>query len=230
MNMKNTSVKNKIFALVSLVLVYIAFASCSQNLPETGNASSSVIFEYENEESLPQARFSVFVEAISDPHRFASLKIRSEEMGYEWETDELVNIQQDDRTMSGYTNFVMPDGQKIPAGKYTAIYMNADEQEYETEFYIDYNSKIYELKASEIPGFMKKNYGANKISIYDDAQVLIFFGDRTSELRTTRDIWNNFQNAEYFNDIWYASGKSVICILPKELVKPEKVEATTSEE
>lgn len=230
MNMKNFSLKNSLLTLFSISLLFTVFMSCSQNLPDVGPASSSIIFEYADEESLPQARLSVFVEAISDPHRFATLKIRSEENGYEWETDNLINIVEDDKTMSGYTNFVMPEGEKIPTGKYTAIYINADEEETEKEFYIDYNKKIYDLKSTEIPAFMRKSYSVNKISIYDDAEVLIFFGDRTQDFKTTRDIWNNYQNASYFNDIWYTSGNSIICILPKQIVKPEKVEAAESKE
>lgn len=215
---------NKIFSLISLAVVYVIFASCSQNLPEVRQASSSIIFEYEDDESLPQARFSVFVESVSDPRRFAGLKVHSETEGYEWEVDDLVMIENEDKTYAGYTNFVMPEGEKIPKGKYTVIFTNADEEEYETEFYLDYNTKYYELKAPDVPEFMKKRSGNNKIAIYNKDSLLIYYGERNVEFKTTRDIWNKYQNADFFNDIWSMSGNTVICILPKELVQPEKAE------
>lgn len=228
--MNKSSYLSRLLKISFILLIYIAFASCSQNLPEVKMASGSVVFEYEDQEQAPNARFGVFVEAESNPQRFSSMRVKSEEKGFEWETSDIIVFKEEDRTMAGYSNFVMPEGHKIPTGKYIAVYENADHEEIETDFYIDYNEKYYELKASEVPAFMKKSNGLNRISIYDDKEILIYFGDRTGEFRTTRDIWNKFQNAETFNDIWCENGKSVICVLPKELVKPEKVKTDETEE
>lgn len=224
---KKISLK-KIICLSSFILVII-FASCSQNLPEIGQANTSVIFEYEDTESLPKARFSVFVDSVSNPRRFASLRVRSEEENYEWEIDDLIMFETSEKTFAGYTNFVMPEGLEIPKGKYSVIFTNADEEEIEKEFYIDYNSDFYELKSTEIPDYMKKRSANNKIAIYDNDSLLIYYGERNKDFKTTRDIWNKYQNAEFFNDIWSMSGNTVICILPQELVKPEKVEAEEPE-
>lgn len=221
--------KIKYISLFSLSLIYVLLTGCSQNLPEVKQTNSSIIFEYEDEESLPYARFSVFAESVSNPRRFDSLTVRSLETEYEWEVEDLVILEDENKCYAGYTNFVMPEGIQIPKGKYSAIFKNADEEEFETEFYLDYNSKIYELTSSKIPDFMKSRSGNNKIAIYDNNSVLIFYGERTNELKTTRDIWNRYQNAEVFNDIWCASGNNVICILPNEMVKPEKVESNKIE-
>lgn len=227
--MNKSSYLSKLLKISILVLIYVGFISCSQNLPEVKMANGSVVFEYDSQEETPKARFGVFVEAESNPQRFSTMKVKSEEKGFEWETSDIIIFQNEDKTMAGYSNFVMPQGQKIPTGKYIVIYVNADKEETETDFYIDYNEKYYDLKGSEVPAYMKKHNGSNKISIYDQDEILIYFGDRNGDFRTTRDIWNRFQNAETFNDIWTENGKSVICVLPKELVKPEKVKTDVDE-
>ena len=80
----------------------------------------------------------------------------------------------------------------------------------------------------------KKNRGIEKIAIYDKQHLLIYFGNRTSDFRTTRDIWNFYRDAASYQVIWYSRNGSVICIAPELPVSPEadeeKAEAEKSED
>lgn len=218
--------KKRLLEFLSLSIISLSFVviSCSSNVPEIRSASASIIFEYANEDALPTSRFSVFVEAESDPRRFDSMKVESVSKDFEWETDDLDKIDGKNGKYAGYTNFVMPKGEKIPNGRYKVIYVNADEEEVEAEFYLDYNTKYYELKASQVADYMKNHNGINKIALYDENKIMLFFGERTDEYKTTRDIWYKFRDAQEFQDIWTSPNSSVICILPLALVQPEKVD------
>lgn len=209
---------------VLIFLCYVLFASCSQNLPEVKQANGTIVFEYENEDSFPNARMTVFVESVSDPRRYDTIKVQSYNQDFEWETEEISMIQGTKKKYAGYTNFVMPEGEKFPAGRYNAVYINADEEEVSSDFSIDYDLALYEIKASDLPAFMKKHNGTNKIAIYNQQEMLIFFGEKNNDLRTTRDIWNQFREADSFQEIWEAGNRTVICVLPKELVRPDKVQ------
>ena len=70
---------------------------------------------------------------------------------------------------------------------------------------------------------MSKKQGIENIAVYDNEHVLIYFGER-EELRTTRDIWNKFREAESYQVIWYTPKGNVICITPEKPVTPETKE------
>ena len=69
---------------------------------------------------------------------------------------------------------------------------------------------------------MAKKRGVEKIAIYDKEHILIYFGDRTEEFRTTRDIWNKYREANMYQVIWYAANGTVICISPEKPVSPDE--------
>lgn len=218
------------FSTLCIFSLLFFIISCSSNVPEVKSANTSIIFEYENEDSLPTARFSVFVEAESDPRRFETMKVRSLIKDFEWETDEIAKIDGKNGKYAGYTNFVMPKGEKIPTGRYSVVFVNADEEEVEAEFYLDFNSRFYEMKPGEIADYMKNHNGMNKLALYDENKILIFYGERTDDYKTVRDIWYHYREAQEFQDIWTAQNNSVICILPIELVQPEKADEEIDKE
>ena len=68
---------------------------------------------------------------------------------------------------------------------------------------------------------MADKHGIEKIAVYDKEHILIYFGNRTENFRTTRDIWNTYREAEYYQVIWYSRDGKVICIEPEKPVVPE---------
>ena len=226
--------KNFSFISLFLAAALVFFASCSQNTPELYSTDYSVIFDYADEENPPVARLSVFAASGSDVRRYQKIKITSLESGYSWETEVISMLDTADVQWAGCTNIVAPAGEKLPTGKYELTYYNADEKEYSVTIQVRYDAELYELLLPGLSEFMGKNRGIEKIAIYDKQHILIYFGDRTSDFRTTRDIWNFYREAASYQVIWYSRSGNVICIGPELPVTPEadneKSEENKSEE
>ncbi len=214
---------SKIYILISLVLAACAglFMSCSQNTPELYTADYSVVFDYTNDETPPSARLTVFASSGSDVRRYERIKITSLETGWCWDTEVLSRLQADDEQWAGCTNLVAPENEKLPVGTYEVTYFNADEKEYTLTLDVRYDLEFYDILLPALPEFMSKQHAIEKIAVYDKEHILIYFGDRTEEFITTRDIWNHYREASTYQVIWYSRNGNVICITPEKPVVPE---------
>ena len=65
----------------------------------------TVVFEYQDEESLPSARLCAFVESASDSRRSGLLQLSTKKDGFIWNAASLVRIKSGDKFWTGYTNF-----------------------------------------------------------------------------------------------------------------------------
>ena len=211
---------SKFYSLLTAALL-VLFISCSQNTPEINTTDYSVIFDYEDEEKLPSARLSVFASSSTDVRRYQRVVITSTETGYVWDTEVIARIEENDEQWAGCTNIVAPADEKIPTGKYEITYYNADEKECQVTLDVRYDAELYDVLLPSLSEYMTMKHGIEKIAIYDKNHILIFFGDRTEELMTTRDIWNTFREAETYQIIWYSRNGNVICIAPEKPVVPE---------
>lgn len=211
--------------LTVFILIFAAvmalFISCSQNTPELTTTDYSVIFDYENAEALPEARLSIFAASASDVRRYERIRINSLETGFCWEVDNLTRLENEDLQWAGYTNLVAPENEKLPTGLYEITYFNADEKECTVNLEVNYDIGIYDVLLTGLAEYMAEKKGIEKIAVYDKAHILIYYGDRTEELKTTRDIWNKYRDAEYYQVIWYSVDGTVICIEPEKPVVPE---------
>jgi len=213
-----------LFTFTLLVFLSIAafFTSCSQAAPELSIANYSVVFEYEDEESLPSSRLSLFMESTSDVNRYDRVKITAMENGFIWDFTDISKIILDNRQWVGNTNIVVPDTEIIPTGMYEVTYYNADEKETTVYVTVSYDTSIYDMSADEIDAFMIKNLATKKIAIYDKNNVLLYFDEKPAIYNSARGIWNDFRTAEYYYDIWCTSGDFVMSIMPKKQVSLEE--------
>ena len=214
---------SRIYSYLSLfsAALIVLFMSCSQNLPEVTSTDYSVVFDYSNEDTPPSARLSVFASSSSDVRRYQKIKITSLETGYIWETDVIVKLEAEDLQWAGCTNLTAPEGENLPTGIYEITYYNADDKECTLTIDVKYDIDFYDVLLPALPEVMSQKHGIEKIAIYDKEHILIYFGDRTEELQTTRDIWNKYREAETYQIIWYTANGSVICIAPEKAVTPE---------
>ena len=86
---------------------------------------------------------------------------------------------------------------------------------------VKYDVGLYEVLLSGLAEYMADKKGIEKIAVYNKEHILIYFGNKTEELQTTRDIWNKYREAEYYQVIWYTNDGTVICIEPERPVVPE---------
>lgn len=205
--------------LICLSVAIFFFAGCSESLPELRAVDYSLIFEYENETSLPKARLSVFVETLSEVRRADELLLVSDETDYSWVTDDVIMLENSRKKWAGHTNFVLPPPEKIPTGRYTVTYIDAAGEEVETGVNISYDKKLYSLKANQVDDYMSKHGNLKKIAVYDELNTLIYYGEETYELNSNSKIKAQYRSAAYKNTIWCRYDNTVICILPKENLK-----------
>ena len=203
--------------------------ACSQVTPEIASTDYSVIFDYIDEENLPSARLSVFAASASDVRRYSKISITSLDTGLYWETEDIERLENEEVQWAGCTNLVAPDEEKLPVGKYEITYYNADEKEYTVNLEVRYDLGVYDVLLSNLADYMTEKNGIERIAVYDKEHILIYFGVRTESFRTTRDIWNAYREAEYYQVIWYSRDGRVICIEPEKPVVPES-KASESEE
>lgn len=199
-------------------LLIILFISCSQVSPEINEVNYSVIFEYLDNENLPEARLCVFTENESDVRRCERMIVNSLESGYIWDFDDLTFAEDENLQWCGSTNLVVPDNKMIPSGNYKVTIVHADEKENCVMMTVDYDSEFYNLTSEQVEAEMKKNNGIKYVVIYNKEDTIIYYGERTAELNTNRDIWNMYRDAVYFNDIWFTPGQFLICIMPRQKV------------
>lgn len=215
----NKNFFQKHFFLFS-VLICVFGISCSNNAPQIQNARMAVVFDYNNKEDLPKARLSIFVEATSNPRRFETVTVSSDQNEYVWEATDLVLAADETNTYCGVTNLVMPADEKIPAGEYTIVFIQSDEEKKEIKRTLSYDKSLYESKAVDVPDIMKKYYGTRMLTIFDNEKRVLYYGPRSAELNDARGIWNNYRDAAEFQESWVNQNGTVICNLPLEKVVP----------
>lgn len=210
--------KKSIFCLFAVILLLVC--SCSNNVPELGNSRLAVVFDYNSLDELPKARLSVFVESLSNPRRFDTITVSSNQNEYVWQASDLILAADADKTYCGVTNFVMPVNKKIPSGEYTIVFRQADDEQTEIKRILSYDKALYETKGSDVPQVMKKFYSSRMLTIYDESKKIIYYGPRTPELSDARGIWNNYREAAVFQESWINQTGTIICNLPMEKVEP----------
>ena len=213
--------KSRTVLFLGVSILALLLISCSQNTPELTTTDYSVIFDYENNDLPPEARLSIFAASASDVRRYERIRITSLDTELCWEVDNLTRLENEDIQWAGCTNLVAPENEKLPTGQYEITYLNADEKECTVNLEINYDIGIYDVLLSGLADYMAEKKGIEKIAVYDKAHILIYYGDRTEELKTTRDIWNKYREAEYYQVIWYSVDGTVICIEPEKPVVPE---------
>ena len=157
-----------------IVLISACFMlSCTQNLPEIRYSNLTVIFDYKDNDSLPDSRLSIFVESLSDVRRYESMNVVNNENGFTWDVSPLIRIRSAEKMYAGNTNLKVPSGEMIPTGEYKIVYSNADLEHIESKVKLEYDPVFYETKASDIPDLMLSKKAMKYISIYDKSDKMI---------------------------------------------------------
>lgn len=211
----------KIFYFFSFFAVIIFFG-CSNSPPKIDNVNTTVVFEFDDFENLPSSRLCVFVSPFENVRRVEKFSVLFLENDYEWETNDILQFQTSSKYYAGYTNFVMPKGEKFPNTEIQILYTESDEDEASCVGKLEYDSKFYECNLEEALKIIKSENYLEKISIYNENSTLIYFGDYVNELKSNENLLKKYKNANFMRKIWCSQDNSVICILPiEELIKKE---------
>lgn len=211
--------KKIIFFLASVFLLF----SCSQNLPEINSVTGSIVFDFEEEEKVPDLRLGVFVDVSSDAHRADVLKIVCMQNDFEWECNRPEKVSNGKKQYAGYTNFVMPGKDLFPQGKYTVYYYDANGNEQSCVMNISYSSDILQMSPSKAEEFLKSHNANESLALFDEESVLIFFGDKKDELRNMETVWSRYPQADYARTVWTRNNGKEMCIFPAVYKNGKKV-------
>ena len=217
---KKLSFKKTVFLFSFVLSLIIVCGSCSNTVPDINNAKLSIIFDYESYEALPTARLSVFVEAASNPRRFESIYVSSNQSELVWESNNLVLAENEEIKYCGLTNLVMPQKEIIPTGEYTITFTQFDEEKKEIKTTLNYDKELYNTKGSDVPKVMSRFTYLKMITIYDSEKKVLYYGPRTMEMADSRGIWNQYRDAAEFQESWMNANSTIICNMPLEKVVP----------
>lgn len=208
-------------------LLFIAFilSACSNSVTELKSSSVGVIFDYQNETDLPSVHLSVFAEPGTNVRRCKELKLISKDTLYEWTTEVILKYQFNNRYFAGYTNFVMPEGEKIPSGRYEIKYTEFDGKKCSVNTRLRYNSDFYQMNSKSAEEIINSGKYEKKLAIYDGNHVLLYFGELNSEHKNNSNIINRYKGAETKRIVWVSSDKTICCLMP-----PEKLNNNTNKE
>ena len=200
-------------ALLFVFIVSLLFFSCSSSLPDVKAVRAVSIFDYTDGDSYPRMRLAVFTEAESDVRRAESIRIASNDTGWEWKADGVEIFASDARQWAGYTNFVSPGSGAIPQGAYTFFFTDALGHDAESSFSVFYPASLRRTRAGEA----KEKLGtgvSERIAVYDEEDVLIYFDARKSEWKSDDDVWREMENASRMRLCFSNADKSVLCFMP----------------
>lgn len=208
----------KFSSFIFSISVIFLLISCNQNLPEVRYASACVVFDYSENQEIPDTRFGIYVETQSNVRRVQKITAANEKSQFSWECYKPILIQSGNTQWACGTDFCVPSGEKIPKGKYSLVFEDSNSEETSTYFSINYDEDFYNKKAEEIPGFMNKKNGTKSILIFDKQNQLLYYGPRTPDLNDDRAIWNRYRNAGSYKEVWSTQDQSVACIMPAVLI------------
>ena len=223
MNIFSTVKKNLFLSaiiLVTAVFFVSSISSCSNNAPQLREASLTIIFDYDTEESVPSARLGVFVESVSNPRRFGTITVSAKGSDFIWESNNLVMAENEEQKFLGTVNLVMPQNKQFPVGEYDIEFIQYDEEKSEIKQVLTYDKGFYDSTTKDVPQLMRKLMGSKMLKVFDENNKILYYGVRTPELADARGIWNVYPNAKEFQETWVSASGNVICNLPVVPVTP----------
>jgi len=202
----------KIFNLLSFsVLTFFAcaFVSCAQNIPEVLSSEGTLIFEYADEESYPEARLAVYTETSTDPRRTSSVEVLCLENGFQWESDRVVIFESGDQSFAGVQNLCMPEDRPFSGGEYQVTYKTLSEETDTDRFYLSAHYDVYTMTVSEAVEYMQSRNGHKKLMLFDGEGRVLFYGEPSD----FPDPLNSFPETASYRYVWTCSG-NLMCLLP----------------
>lgn len=206
----------------SFIFIFSLFflISCSQEATVIKEINSKIIYEYKDAQTLPSQRLSVFVATNGDVRKFDSLYVKDLESDFYWETKDLFRFTNGDKNYAGYSSFIVPEGDSFNDGEYSLVINTKSKEELAYNFNLTYNKDFIKMKFADALQEMKNNGAVENICIYDEDGKIIYYGKRSEDLYTNRDIWLKYNNAAKYNSIWALDNRAIMCIMPAEIVTP----------
>lgn len=217
---KPPTAKN-IFSQSIIFLLLLFLSSCAMSVPDIVSVDAKVVFDYEDNESLPEQRLSVFTDMKSNVLRTASISVKEENSGYVWNLVYPTTISSSDKQWAGYTNLAPVPNTNIKAGMYSVTYTNALGDEVKSDFAIMYPEELNNSKALDVPRILG-NIQKENVAVFSKDSVLLFYGQRKRVWETDERIFKEIDKSEYLRTC-YSLG-NVMCFMPKVYKENKEME------
>lgn len=201
---KEAGLKYILLCFFSICLIL----SCSDSAPSIVNSEAKIVFDFQDEKSLPVQKMNLFVKMTSDSRRAESINVYHNESGYRWVINNPVISQVDNYYFAGYTNIQATGNtdSRLPEGEYSICYMDAQGREEYSTVRIKYDEKFLKMKSDEILKFVSNKNPVLYAGIYSKNQELIYFGTTKKEWNITKEmkdinrsrLFNSYKDAEFF--------------------------------
>ncbi len=218
--MKTKSVK---FIVLFAALSILCLISCSDSAPAINSIQTSVIFDFEDEESFPSQRLSLFIQT-DEVNRLEKIQAEHLRSGLEWNVFDARKISsKDNKKWAGYTKLVPAYGSSIPVGKYSVRYTDAADKQCESFFAISYQNDFLEKKAADFPEAIKDKYSVYA-AIYSADGTLISYERFKKKWSDMKSIRNEIPMADSIRKCYVINNGSVMIMMPFEKENIEQME------
>ena len=202
-----------LFLLLALAL--FCAASCSEDPIDAASVQANLILDWEDDQSLPSERLSVFIELSSNVRRVESFTVASGE--YSWNVDSPILFESGGRQWAGWPHLEPPpakNGQRplFPLGNYEVECVDAAGKKDKATFSIIINAALLDANASQVEGLI--HAPQKRVAVYSDSGELLYFDSAKSNWLGGATIFNGVKDSSYYRDT-IASG-SALCFMPKK--------------
>ncbi|MBR4373130.1 MAG: hypothetical protein IKP49_02055 [Treponema sp.] len=208
--------------IVAAFLFGIAFSSmffsCADSSPSLVRVFPSVILDYADAESLPSAKFAVFLKTNSDNRRAESFVLKNidDPMNLEWRVSSPKVVTIDNNKYVFADNLCSVGSPMLKKGRYRLFYQDSAGQEANIDFNLSYNDDLFSFRSDEI----KKHLGVvtENIAIYDEFNMLLYIGKPKSNWSSRSNILKDYKNASFWRTVYFTGEQKLVCLMPTEKI------------
>lgn len=185
-----------------------------------------LILDWEDEQSLPVERLSVFVETSSNVRRFESFSVKAGD--YTWNVDSPIFFQSGDRQWAGWPHLEpAPNFEKalFPLGNYQVECVDAAGKKDTASFSVVVNAALLDANVGQVDGLLMSSQ--KRVAVYSSSNELLYFDARKSNWISDEAVFSGVKDSSYFRDV-FMSGNT-LCFMPKKFKDNNDKEAKDME-
>lgn len=203
----------------SFLFISLSFFSCADNEADVVQASGTMIFDFKDNESLPDVRLAVFLQVTNDVQRTESFTISHEKSGYFWNVSNPGIFTGMNKKYAFSLNLTAPEGSEIPKGTYRVKYFDAAGKDDEISFSVNYDEKLLKSNAQNFRDTLTNSN--ENLALYDDSGELLFMGKAKNTWKSNDAILKDYRVAKTKRLCYVTPGNAVICMMPEEKLQTE---------
>lgn len=223
MKTKSVHLKSFLIVILTVFVSLLICVSCSDAAPAINSIQTSVVFEFNDEESAPDQRLSLFLQT-DEINRVEKIHAEHVQSGLEWNVFDAKKISsKDNKKWAGYTKLVPAYGSTIPSGKYSVQYTDAADKVCESSFSISYQSDFIKKKASDFPEAIKDKYSLYT-AVYSADGTLIAYERTKKKWTDIESVREDVPMANKIRKCYVINNGSVMILMPFENEKTKQME------